>query len=187
MKKGFIYFILAAVIFFGGCNFGKKAVPSTLSNVNVRTSYSPSAKFPTGSNYAFVTFAANEGRGDEADQIDQRIQKALSDELKKKGYKPGEYANINFFVAYTFGLQQQIDVLIGKSQAQGNEWISVVAMPKDYVNGALLVQIIDAKSMEPVWLGVVNADIRLASVGERAKRERVGYAVKELLKAFPPK
>jgi hypothetical protein len=187
MKKGVAYLLGAAVIIFGGCSSENKNVPQTLSNVNVTTSCSPVAKFPAGSKYAFVTFASDEGRGDAADQIDRRIQKALSDELKKKGYKAGEYSDINFFVAYTFGLQQQIDVLVGKSQVKGNEWISVVAMPKNYVNGALLVQIIDAKSMEPVWLGVVNADIRLVSVSEQAKRERVAYAVRELLNAFPPK
>lgn len=187
MKKGFACFIMAAGITLGGCHSENKTVPQTLSNVNVTTSYSSAAKYPAGSSYAFVTFASDEGRGDTADQIDRRIQKALSDELTKKGYKPGAYAGINFFVAYTFGLQQQIDVLIGKSRVQGNEWISVVTTAKDYVNGALLVQIIDAKSMEPVWLGVVNADIRLVAVSEQAKRERVEYAVRELLKAFPPK
>jgi len=45
---------------------------------------------------------------------------------------------------------------------------------------------IDAKSMEPVWLGVFNADITLASVSEQEKQERVNYAVRELLKPFPP-
>lgn len=185
MKTGFFSLVVAAVITLGGCHSENKTVPPTLSNVNVTTSHSPAAKFPVGSTYAFVTFASGYGKGDAADQIDQRIQKALSDELKKKGYKPGSYAAINFFVAYTFGLQQQIDVLIAKSHAQGNEWISVVTTPSEYVNGALLVQIIDAKSMEPVWLGVVNADIRLAAVSEQAKRERAEYAVRELLKAFP--
>jgi hypothetical protein len=187
MKKGVVCLLGVAVIFVGGCYSDNKTVPKTLANVNVNTSSGSAAKFPPGSKYAFVTFAADEGRGETADQIDQRIQKALSDELKKKGYRPGEYTGINFFVAYTFGLQQQIDVLVGKSQVQGNEWISVVTTAKDYVNGALLVQIIDAKSMEPVWLGVFNADIRLVAVSEQAKRERVGYAVRELLKSFPPK
>ena len=60
-------------------------------------------------------------------------------------------------------------------------------MPNDYVTGALLVQIIDAKSMEPVWLGAFNADMTLTSVSEQEKQERVGYAVHELLKNFPPK
>ena len=167
---------------------GKKAaVPQTLSNVNVRTSFSPNAKFPAGSKYAFVKFASDSEKDDEASMIYQRIQTALSGELKKKGYKPGEYAEINFFVAYTLQLQQQIDILVGKSKVQGNEWIVALVSPDDYVSGALLVQIIDAKSMEPVWLGVFNADIAITSVSEPEKQERVGYAVHELLKAFPPK
>jgi hypothetical protein len=60
-------------------------------------------------------------------------------------------------------------------------------MPNDYVTGALLVQVIDAKTLEPVWLGVFNADITIASVSEKEKQERVGYAVQKLLTAFPPK
>jgi hypothetical protein len=123
----------------------------------------------------------------EAAKVFQRIQTLLSSELKRKGYKPGEYAEINFFVAYTLQLQQQIDILVGKSKVQGNEWIVALVSPEDYVSGALLVQIIDAKSMEPVWLGVFNADVALSSVSEQKKQERVGYAVHELLKAFPPK
>ncbi len=186
MKKNLIFLILAAVIVLSGCHFGKKDnVPQTLSNVNVTTSCSPAAKFPSGSKYAFVAFAANQEQSDEVGQIDRRIQNALSEELKKKGFKPGEYTDINFFVAYTFGLQQQIDVLVAKSKEQGNEWISVVVAARDYVNGAMLVQVIDAKSMEPVWLGVFNADIQLASVDEQTKQERVGYAVRQLLRTFP--
>lgn len=119
--------------------------------------------------------------------IDQRIKTALSAELKKKGYKAGEYENVNFFVVYALGLQQQIDVLVAKSKVEGNEWITAVVAPNDYVNGALVVQVIDAKSMEPVWLGVFNADVALKSVSEPEKQERVKFAVGELLKSFPPK
>jgi len=90
-------------------------------------------------------------------------------------------------VVYTLGLQHEIEVLIGKSKVQGNEWITSVVAPNDYVSGALLVQMIDAKKMEPVWLGVFNADVALVSISERDKQERAGFAVRELLKQFPPK
>ena len=80
-----------------------------------------------------------------------------------------------------------INILVGKSKIEGNEWISALVVPNDYVSGALLVQIIDAKSMEPAGLGVFNAYITLAFVSEQEKQERVGYAVRELLKTFPPK
>jgi hypothetical protein len=180
--------LMVAVVTLSGCQMGKPAaVPATFSNVSVVTAADPSAKFPSGSRYAFVKYAADSDKTGEAAMVQQRIEKAMTEELKKKGFKPGEYSDIRFFVAYTIGLQHEIDVLLGKSKEQGKEWITAVVMPRDYVTGALLVQVIDAKSMEPVWLGVFNADMQLVSVDEQAKRERVGYAVHEVLKSFPPK
>ena len=183
-----LIFVCVMILTVTGCSASKKAeTPQTFSNVSVRTSYSPAAKFPAGSKYAFVKFASDSDLDDEAAMIAQRVQTALTNELKKKGYKPSEYTDISFFVAYTIGIQQQINILAAKSKVQGNDWITALVVPNDYVSGALLVQIIDAKSMEPVWLGVFNADITLAFVSEQEKQERVGYAVHELLKTFPPK
>jgi hypothetical protein len=188
MKAQVLLIVLTAIPLFCGCQSDKKATePQTLSNVSVRTSYSPAATFPEGSKYAFVTMASDSDQNPEVAKVYRRIQTSLSKELKTKGYQAGEYADIRFFVVYTLGLQQQMDILIGKSKIQGNEWISALVVPNDYVSGALLVQIIDAKSMGPVWLGVFNADVALVSVGEPQKQERVEYAVHELLKQFPPK
>ena len=188
MENKILFIILAAaVIFIGGCNLEKKAaVPQTLSNVSVRTSYSPTAKFPAGGKYAFVKFASDSEQEPEVALIGQRIQTALAKQLKEKGFKPVKYADVDFFVAYTVGLQHEINILTAKSKEPGNDWIGVLVIPNDYVSGALLVQMIDAKSMEPVWLGVFNADIALASVSEKQKQQRVEYAVRELLKTFPP-
>jgi hypothetical protein len=188
MKSTFLSFSMVMVIAVCGCGmFEKTTSPATLENVGVRTSYSPSSKFPAGVQYAFVQFASDESQDSEVAMIDGRIKTALAGELKKKGYKAGEYEGIDFFVVYALGLQQQIDILVAKSKAQGNEWITAVVAPSDYVNGALVVQMIDAKTMEPVWLGVFNADVALKSVSEQEKQERVRYAVRELLKSFPPK
>jgi hypothetical protein len=188
MNKKIISFILTTVIIVSGCNSGKKAAtPDTFSNVNIVTAHSPAAQFPAGSKYAFVKFASDIDKDSEAGLIVQRVETALTNEMKKKGYKPGEYADVKFFVSYALGIEQEIVILASKSKSQGNEWISAMVVPNDYVSGALLVQIIDAKTMEPVWLGVFNADVTLASVDEKTKRQRVGYAVGELLKTFPVK
>lgn len=185
MKIQLLSVILSSVIVLCGCNINEKKGSETLSNVAVRTSSKPAATFPAGSKYAFVTFASDSEQT-EPDAIDQRIQSSLSAELKKKGYKPANSSDVTFFVAYTLALQQQFDVLIAKSQVQGNEWIAGLVVPDDYVSGALLVQVIDAKSMEPVWIGVFNADVAITQVSEKEKQERVGFAVKQLLKSFPP-
>jgi hypothetical protein len=188
MKSNLILLTLVVVIALSGCNQDKKAaVPQTFSNVSVRTSYDPVAKFPTGGKFAFVQLATDKEPSSEAALVEQRVRTALTGELKKKGYKPGEYDDIGFYVVYALGLQQQIDVLVAKSKIQGNEWITAIVAPNDYVSGALLVEMIDAKSMKPVWLGAFNADVALTTVDEQQKKERVGYAVRELLKPFPPK
>lgn len=188
MKSLHLAGVILMFVVIGGCTMSKKtAVPNTLSNVGVRTSYSPTAQFPQGAHYAFVQFAPGDSQDSETAMIDQRIKKALAGALKQKGYKPGEYEDINFFVVYALGLQHQIDVLVAKSKVQGNEWITAVVAPSDYVNGALVVQMIDAKTMEPVWLGVFNADVAITSLSEQEKQTRADYAVRELLKHFPPK
>jgi hypothetical protein len=180
--------VLVVVISVAGCTRGKNTpTPSTLSNVGIRTSYNPSVQYPKGAHFAFVQNAkANEGDEEET-RIARRIQTALTNELTKKGYKPGEYEEIDFFVGYSLGLRHEIEVLVAKSKSQGSEWMTAIVTPDDYVTGALLVQIIDAKKMEPVWLGVFNADVALDSIGERDKQERADYAVGELLKLYPPK
>lgn len=188
MKTKWSVVILAAMMIVGGCDLGQKdTTPQTMSNVSVVSAGSPAAKFPAGSQYAFVTYASEQEQSEEVVRIDQRIQKALGAELKKKGYTPGSYSDIDFYAAYTFGVKQQIDILIAKSQEQGKEWIGIVAAAENYVNGALLVQVVDAKTMEPVWLGVFNADILLDAVDEQTKQERVQYAARQLLQSFGQK
>jgi ABC-type Fe3+-citrate transport system substrate-binding protein len=179
--------LLVLPLMICGCHRGEKTVPKTMSNVGVTTSSAPSAKFPSGRKYAFVKPSFNIEDGSEAALIYQRIQKALTKELKSKRYKLSESADASMLVAYTVGIEQEINVLATKSKEHGNEWITAFVVPNDYITGALLVQIIDAKSFEPVWLGVVNADVTLASVSEKEKQARIGYAVHELLKTFPPK
>jgi hypothetical protein len=100
-----------AILTISGCATSKKAeMPPTFSNVSVRTSYSPTAKFPAGSKYTFVKFASDSDPSGEAEMIAQRVQTALINELKEKGYKLSEYTDIDFFVAYTGRIQQQINM-----------------------------------------------------------------------------
>ncbi len=187
MENKILSIVLAAFVFVCGCASEKNtSMPETLSNVAVRTSYNPDAKFPKGSKYAFVTFASDIDKGPEFALIEKRIQTAMDKQLKEKGFKPAENKGVDFFVAYTIGLQHEINVLAAQSKEKGNEWINVLVIPDDYVNGAVLVKVIDARNMEPAWLGIFNADITLKTISEEQKQQRAAYAVKELLKTFPP-
>ena len=55
-------------------------------------------------------------------------------------------------MTYTLQVQQEMDIFVGKSKVEGNEWIAVWWCQL-IMSAALLVQVIDAKNMEPVWLG----------------------------------
>ena len=63
----------------------------------------------------------------------------------------------------------------------------MVGFADDYVKGALLVEVIDARKFKPIWRGLCNANVTLNDVAEKEKDERVNYAVKELLRTFPRK
>ncbi|MHC4553071.1 MAG: DUF4136 domain-containing protein, partial [Planctomycetota bacterium] len=71
--------------------------------------------------------------------------------------------------------------------AAGEEWITVVGMPDDFIEGALVVDVIDYTNLRTVWRGVCHVNIALLEVSETEKQQRVQYAVKKLLETFPPK
>lgn len=184
MRNKIVFVILAAAIATVGCK--KNTPPKTFSNMTVKTSSSPDAKFPAGSQFALVKQVFDVSQVDEAARINQRIQTALVDELTAKGYKASDSAEADFLVGYSLKVAQEMDDLAMISQERGNEWIASILSPEGYAGGALFVQIVDPRKKAPVWLGIFNAEISLASVTEQKKQERVAYAVRELLKSFSP-
>jgi hypothetical protein len=94
---------------------------------------------------------------------------------------------VDFLVNYDASLSQDFYLLAAKYEQEGEEWIKVVGFADDYMKGALLVEVIDARKLKPIWRGVCNANVTLDEIAEEEKDERVNYAVKELLRTFPPK
>ena len=182
MQNKILLVVLAAVVLIGACK--KNTPPKTFSKMNIKTSSSPEAKFPAGSQYALVKQTFDLSQHDEAAAINQRIQTALTNELAAKGYKTGDLADADFLVGYSLKVEQEMDDLMGLSKEQGNEWIAAILSPEGYAGGAFFVQIVDARKKKPVWMGVFNAEISLAEVSEQKKQDRVAYAVRELLRSF---
>ncbi|MCD6176180.1 MAG: DUF4136 domain-containing protein [Planctomycetes bacterium] len=52
---------------------------------------------------------------------------------------------------------------------------------------ALVIDIFDAAELKPIWRGLCNMNIALADVSDEERNQRARYAVRELLKTFPPK
>ena len=187
MNRIFILFILVMSIVFSGCTNHQQILPSTISDIVISTTYNPKARFPDTATCAFLKKdPGQEGSVSEAVAIAQRIREALQDGLKKKQYRISKGEEIDYLIDYRIVAQQNVKILAERTRISGQEWLNVVGIPDNFVKGSLVVDVIDVKSLKPVWRGICNANIALATVSEEEKQTRAKYAVRQLLKTFPP-
>jgi len=187
MKKKCILCILFTSIVFNGCTNQQQTPPNTMSDIVISTTYNPKARFPNTATFAFLKKdPGQEGLISEAVAIAQRIREALQDGLKKKQYRISKGEEIDYLIDYRIVAQQNVKILAERTRISGQEWLNVVGIPDNFIKGSLVVDVIDVKSLKPVWRGVCNANIALAPVSEQEKETRARYAVRQLLKTFPP-
>ena len=177
---------IVAIMIVSGCSTSVEQ-PASMSAIQVITTYAPQAAFPKSASYAFLRQRPEQEAGsDEAKVIIRRLRDAIKGELASKGYKQAK-GEIDYIVDYLLVAQYSMSILAERSEIQGEEWISVVGVPDDFVQGALVIDVIDTATLKPVWRGLCNANIALDEVSDEEKNQRAGYAVQELLKTFPPK
>lgn len=187
MKKNVILIgVLAAIVLMVGCS---KTVerPASLSEVQVVTTYAPQAVFAKSASYAFLRERPEqEEMPDDAKVIVRRVRDAIKAELHAKHYKAAKEDQIDYIVDYHIVTQYSVSILAERSQEDGHEWMTIIGVPDDFVQGALVIDIFDATQLKPVWRGLCNANIALDDVSIEEKDQRIRYAVQELLKTFPP-
>ena len=187
MTRVIVLFIMITSFVFSGCSSNQQAPPSTISDIVVSTTYDPQAKFPNTATYAFLRMnPEQEGLTPEAVSIMKRLRKAIQGELNKRKYKISKGGEIDYLIDYHIVATHTVEILAQRTQLSGREWLSVVGIPDDFIKGSLVIDAIDVKSLKPVWRGVCKANIALASISEEEKQKRAKYAVKQLLKTFPP-
>ncbi|MHC4750011.1 MAG: hypothetical protein ACYTFW_09065 [Planctomycetota bacterium] len=69
--------LLIIVLVAVGCSSTNQSVPSTISSVDIKTTYDPAAEFPRRGEYAFVRFMPDPEATPEAMVIDKRIRSAI--------------------------------------------------------------------------------------------------------------
>ena len=188
MKGKYILLFMVMSIVFSGCSNNQKTPPSTMSDIIINTTYDPKARFPSTATCAFLRKSPEqEGLIPEAESIVKRIRKALQDGLKNKKYKISKGEEIDYLIDYRVVAQQNVKILAERTKVSGLEWLNVVGIPDNFIKGSIVVDVIDVKTLKPVWRGICNANIALAPVSEKEKQARAKYAVRQLLKTFPPK
>jgi len=180
--------VLLFVIFISfGCHSDQLANPASMSDITVATTYDPQINIPQKGFYAFIGMALEqENLNSESAQIQKRITTALGGELKAKGYKPYKNGKMDLLIDYTVVAQHSINIFAERTEADGSEWLSVVGVPDKFIEGAVVVDIINPKTLKPIWRGVVNANVATTPASEAEKEARAKYAMQQLMKTFPP-
>jgi hypothetical protein len=165
------------------------------SSVKIRTEFDPAAPFASYRSYAWVTSAP--GSEQAAPMRDPRVRAqvvaALDREMAKKGLVLTSIdASPDFLVSVLGWSNTQIDVqnygyAYGASYAYGPYGPTTVAAPvtqvREYTEGTLLLDFVDAKTKKLVWRGTATDTI----ASPESVRASIDEAARKLLEAYPPK
>lgn len=130
--------------------------------------------------------------------VDERVRRAVDQELAAKGYAQAPAGQADFTLVYYLVLENKVEAvhaavpamypMYGYRYSVGRNvyWTSTPPTEvRQYTEGSLILDIVDARTKQALWRGTARA--RLIENAKPAEREqRINDAVKALLKKFPP-
>jgi len=113
----------------------------------------------------------------------KRIVAAVDAQLAAKGMRPVEAgATPDVIVTYRAGVRQELEVN-GYTGYRLNRWSS--ARVEQVPVGALLVEMLNAKTKEVVWRGMATKDLDVDASPEKREKS-INKAAEKLFKKYPP-
>jgi Domain of unknown function (DUF4136) len=113
----------------------------------------------------------------------KRIVAAVDAQLAAKGMRPVEAgATPDVIVTYRAGVRQELEVN-GYTGYRLNRWSS--ARVEQVPVGALLVEMLNAKTKEVVWRGMATKDLDVDASPEK-REKNINKAAEKLFKKYPP-
>lgn len=121
--------------------------------------------------------------------VDKRIRSAMDDEFTRKGYTKSDSQAADFLIGYHIALDRRLDLQTINSHygygRYGRYGMGPDVIVRDYEEGTMLLDIVDARSNQLVWRSSYST--RLRGEPTPARREAiVREAVQVLLEDFPP-
>ena len=144
---------------------------------------------PESGTYEFDTkiFKVRDHSNTAIADVDQRITKALEIELGKKGFKLNS-EKPDILVNYAVAADSSITTNDFKYAYVDDSAFILPEFEKGkelkYNEGALIIDIVDAKSKKLLWRGAIMAELNVAAT-DYEKDKRVRLALKLLLNNFP--
>ena len=161
------------------------------STVRTSSDYDPSANFASYHTYGWLPEGPEPTGHPRIDNpmLHERVRKSIDRALQAKGYALS--ADPDFLVTYHLSAQQKTDVTTYNEGYYGR-YGYVVGFPtttvRQYDEGTLIIDVIDARARKVVWRGSATRRLREQS-GQQDPAElekRVFETVSETLAGFPP-
>ena len=175
--------IFTATILLAGC-----------SGVQVNQDYDPATDFNAMTAYGWAT-ATQEKTGDlriDNPLRDARIRAAVERRLQEQGYVKTTKKDPTFLVRYQYVLRQKIDsdgsgigFGIGSYGRHGGIAIGTGNSIREYDEGALVIDFVDAASETLLWRGTGIQRFREYDDPQKTSRD-IDTLVEKILSQFPP-
>ena len=148
-------------------------VAAACGGPSISSDFDSSIPVPQGATYAFVggtqTTTTNQKTTEGPDRnefVHQRIQNAIQDQMKAKGFKPtADSASAHFVVRYFLDLRIRNGyVTTGYSPYYGWGWGRryggvVVSEPVQFKEGGLLIDLVERSTGKLAWRGTIEGDV----------------------------
>lgn len=159
----------------------------------VKTDFDRSADFTTFRRYAWKVHPLLEKDPELLNSIGaELVRMGVNEKLIDRGFEPTEVEFADFFVTFFGGRRKEQEVVGATSFSTGGgygwgapQWQTgwTEVMVRNYVEGTLVLDFVNAKTNELAWRAYCKGAVRNPN-----KRDKVIYkAIEKALKQFPPK
>jgi len=178
--------VCSAALVLGGC-----------SGVQVSQDYDPATNFKSMQAYRWES-ETQEKTGDlriDNPLRDTRIRAAVARQLSDKGFVQTENGNETFLVRYQYTLRQRIEsdgagggigFGVGSYERHGGIAIGTGNNIREYDEGSLTIDFVDATSQTLLWRGTGTQRYREFNDPEKTSRD-INTLVEKILAQFPPR
>ena len=174
MSKRFAaFFSIFAVASFMAC-----------SNVGVKTDFDPDIDFTSYKTFAWLNIDSRQGEGTYAnvELVDQRIKRAVDEQLTDFGYTRANNESPDFLVAYyTITNDKERAADYGYRYFGHSHRVNDVQVYQ-YDQGTLIIDIVDRKLNQLIWRGWSSQSLDNINPTEN----QIQKAVSQILNQFPP-
>ncbi|MCM2369442.1 DUF4136 domain-containing protein [Aporhodopirellula aestuarii] len=167
--------------------------------MTIAWAYDESIEFPQTGTYAFSSFQHNLKANSalKPQKVKARIEKALADTLTSKQFQTSETGAADIGISVFGALEKEVSlqaITETFDRPDDDEWREAIHTAMTHGRdeevttlgrGSLVLDIVDSRTKEVLWRAAAISNM-LVDVSDTEKERRMGVAVSEMLRRFPP-